>query len=298
MGAELQKVNKEASSEMKNALKNLDSLNNELKLDLMQSVLDAVGIADPTPISDGLSCLISLGRSDFIGAGLSLISIVPYVGDVVGKSAKASRFVAKTARLAKKIEGAIAIVEKLKADMLKKAASAVRKAREVVAKAKIAVTQKKCITCQKKAYSLTDNIFGTNLPTDGTWTGRVGDSIWHPDPKTVRGKELLEATKKEIKYKNGYPDFSEHVYKHNGKPVSVEIDMKGYAIKKGNTSKTTTDFKAANEAMRKIDPKWKEPKDYTWHHNEDGVTMELVHTDIHGNVPHTGGASIVKDPGY
>ena len=45
------------------------------------------------------------------------------------------------------------------------------------------------------------------------------------------------------------------------------------------------------------DPKWKRPKDMTWHHKEDGVTMQLVPKSIHGtgagaSTPHMGGASM------
>ena len=53
----------------------------DLALDLTQIGLDIAGIFDPTPISDGANTLISLGRGDWLGAGLSAISMIPYVGD-------------------------------------------------------------------------------------------------------------------------------------------------------------------------------------------------------------------------
>ncbi|MEK9150014.1 MAG: HNH endonuclease, partial [Candidatus Desantisbacteria bacterium] len=234
-------------------------------------------------------------------------------GDALGKTAKGIRLAAKTAKLKKKIEATTATIKKLKAaaretEVAKKAAAAVRKARIVVAKDKIAVKKKMCASCPKRGYSLTDDIFGTRLPTDGVWEnmdgtpGRIGASDWYPDLTTPRGKKILkEIGNKPIKYKNGHPDFSEYVYEHNGTLAKVEIDMQGYVgtiSKNDNVYEVTPDFNAANEAMRKIDPNWKKPKNYTWHHNEDGVTMELVPTAIHKNVPHTGGASIVTDPGY
>jgi len=37
------------------------------------------------------------------------------------------------------------------------------------------------------------------------------------------------------------------------------------------------------------------PKDYTWHHVEDGKTMQLVPTDIHDTFPHIGGASVIRN---
>ncbi len=36
------------------------------------------------------------------------------------------------------------------------------------------------------------------------------------------------------------------------------------------------------------------PEGYTWHHVEDGVTMQLVPTDLHESVSHTGGAAVKK----
>ena len=40
------------------------------------------------------------------------------------------------------------------------------------------------------------------------------------------------------------------------------------------------------------------PPGMTWHHNEDGVTMELVPSKLNNNVPHDGGASVVKSPEF
>ncbi len=60
----------------------------ELSLDLAQIAIDIAGIVDPTPISDGANTIISVARGDWLGAGLSLVSMVPYVGDL----AKAGKF--------------------------------------------------------------------------------------------------------------------------------------------------------------------------------------------------------------
>jgi len=58
-----------------------------LLLDLTQMGLAVAGVADPTPISDGLDGVISLFRGDLVGAGIAAVSIVPFVGDLakVGK---------------------------------------------------------------------------------------------------------------------------------------------------------------------------------------------------------------------
>lgn len=245
-------------------------------LDKFQMGLDGVGIFDPTPISDGVNAIISGFRGDWAGAGLSGISAFPYFGDLAGKGGKAGRFAAKAAALKKKIEATKALLNKLKYGGQKNAAAAVRAKRAAEA-------AKKCAKGKvKKNCTPASNRFGTKLPADekGTWSGEKGNSVFTPRD----GGPAVE-------YKNGYPDFSPHVYNHNGKPASVEIDMNG----------TSKDFTAANQEMRKIDPNWRQPEGYTWHHKEDGATMQLVPTKVNAT-PHTGGASIARDmkadPGY
>ncbi|MEM9056266.1 MAG: HNH endonuclease [Pseudomonadota bacterium] len=75
-----------------------------LLLDLGQLALDVVGLADPTPISDGANGLISLFRGDFLGAGLSAVSMIPYLGDAakLGKLGKWAETVAGVVELAAK----------------------------------------------------------------------------------------------------------------------------------------------------------------------------------------------------
>jgi len=75
----------------------------ELALDLVQIGLSIAGIFDPTPISDGVDGLISLFRGDFLGAGISVVSMVPYIGDAakLGKLGKFAETIAKAVDLAK-----------------------------------------------------------------------------------------------------------------------------------------------------------------------------------------------------
>lgn len=82
-------------------------------LDAVQTGLDAAGVADPTPISDGTNMVISLARAakepermgeHLFNAGVSAVSMVPYVGDLAkglkygGKAAKASKATKATAK--------------------------------------------------------------------------------------------------------------------------------------------------------------------------------------------------------
>jgi hypothetical protein len=73
--------------------------------------------------------------------------------------------------------------------------------------------------------------------------------------------------------KAGYPDFS-------------SVATKTVTIKRTGTRRG--DAAAANKAAGFE----KTPNGYTWHHHEDGTTMQLVPRDIHANTGHTGGFSL------
>ena len=59
-------------------------------LEITQLVLDLVGIVDPSGVSDAASGLISLFKGDWLGAGLSAMSMLP-VGDVLAKFPKLAK---------------------------------------------------------------------------------------------------------------------------------------------------------------------------------------------------------------
>ncbi len=69
--------------------------------DLAILVADLIGIFDPTPISDGVSGVMSLFKGDISGAGLSLAAMVPYAGDAFAKSAKFAKLLKRFEHLAK-----------------------------------------------------------------------------------------------------------------------------------------------------------------------------------------------------
>lgn len=69
--------------------RNIDENSNPMStLDKVALAADITGIVDPTPVSDGVSGLINLGQGNFVSAGLSVVSMVPYLGDAVGKPGK------------------------------------------------------------------------------------------------------------------------------------------------------------------------------------------------------------------
>ena len=72
-------------------------------LDLTQIGLSIAGIFDPTPVCDGLDGLISLLRGDRVGAAISAVSLIPYLGDAakIGKLHKFVNVVDRAADLAR-----------------------------------------------------------------------------------------------------------------------------------------------------------------------------------------------------
>ncbi|WP_077394954.1 HNH endonuclease [Clostridium saccharobutylicum] len=83
-------------------------------------------------------------------------------------------------------------------------------------------------------------------------------------------------------------------------PNGVEFTEEGFPDFSPYSTKTVTvdnlvgdayyDFIKANEAAGYDST----PEGYTWHHVEDGKTMELVPSDLHGAVRHTGGAALIR----
>ena len=54
------------------------------------------------------------------------------------------------------------------------------------------------------------------------------------------------------------------------------------------------DFKMANKAAGFGDSVNATPKGYTWHHDEDGMTMRLIPTDLHRAIGHDGGEKVIQ----
>lgn len=73
--------------------------------------------------------------------------------------------------------------------------------------------------------------------------------------------------------RNGFPDFS-----------SVSRNT----VQMPQTGNRAADFAAANRAAGLPST----PRGYTWHHHQDGRTMQLVPTDIHRATGHTGGVAL------
>lgn len=264
----------------------LFKLNKDLAFQLTQMGVDVAGIFDPTPTSDILGAGMSLASGDLIGAGLSLVSLIPYAGDALAKTAKGVRVLKKINNLRKQISAAIPLVNKARrlANLARKKIAAKIRAKLAKEAAEKVAKKANCKQCKEAG----ENLFGTQSPKKG-FKGDRGNSEWNPlDSDLTNAEEVKKAMNQfkdangnpieTIKFKDGYPDFSPFSKK------TVEIDMTGnYKL----------DFDAANKAADFPTT----PKDYTWHHVEDGTTMQLIPSAIN-KVPHKGGRAIVKDPNY
>lgn len=87
------------SSSSPGPIGSLTGAEQDLLLDLTQMALDLAGVIDPTPVSDGASMALSLGRGDYSGAAISGASMVPFIGDLA-KSAKLGRYLATIGKAA------------------------------------------------------------------------------------------------------------------------------------------------------------------------------------------------------
>ncbi|MEJ2046408.1 MAG: HNH endonuclease, partial [Reinekea sp.] len=77
----------------------------------------------------------------------------------------------------------------------------------------------------------------------------------------------------------GYPDFSEWI------PKGGRVELPD-----GQLGNHSSDFAKANELYRVKET----PTGYTWHHHQDGKTMELVPQNIHNATGHTGGVAVIN----
>lgn len=89
------------------ARREIEICQRELKELGLQTALDAAGFIDPTPTSDLLSAANSLRRKDYIGAGLTLLGVVPYLGDAIGKTAKGALIASRVASLKSRLARAL-----------------------------------------------------------------------------------------------------------------------------------------------------------------------------------------------
>ena len=147
---------------------------------------------------------------------------------------------------------------------------------------------------------LQDRAFNNRLPRSGEWSGESGNSTWTPNKDevpshaNVDGKTWDDILKDYgidgIPFKDGEPDFSEV------SRGTVEID--DFSTKRfgagGNFDQADAKLAEQKGCTLEDVQRWRAENDYTWHEKQDCKTMQKVPREIHHNVPHTGGISILK----
>lgn len=117
----------------------------------------------------------------------------------------------------------------------------------------------------------------SNSPDPGKWIEK-GGTVWTETDGTWVYKNKAGVT---VRYPDGYPDFSPHSVQEVDVP-----DLKGNHGKNPSGDFGKADAKAPNGAA-----------DYsknTWHHHQNGTTMQEVPRDIHNEFTHKGGVSNIK----
>ena len=102
-----------AMKEQAAAQAEIDAANKEIAWEAAKAAVDVAGLIDPTPISDTVGAVMALSDRDFWGAGLSIVSWIPYLGDAVAKPMKGTRAAAKIAKLMDKLAGLKGKLKKL-----------------------------------------------------------------------------------------------------------------------------------------------------------------------------------------
>jgi len=239
--------------------------------------VDAVGMVDPTPVADVIGAGMALSDGDWLGAGLSVVAaVVPFAGDAVAKGIKGTRAAKALAKL-----------DRLLAKRKARLADAVANTGKVKQAAQRKLRRKKAFGWEGPknpgdgghAPGAKKTAGGAarrnNQPDLKKWKEKGGTVRENPDgTKTFRRKDGVEVTYD----KDGFPDFAKH---RHPEVKDVEIEFTGDYYK---------DNKLADEAAG-ITEEMRISEKYTWHHHQDGKTMQLIKRNVHQDFFHTGGMS-------
>lgn len=222
--------------------------------------------------ADAASLGRSLWRGDWGGALLDAVGFIPVIGDGV----KGAKIADRLNTLRKSIDTLTSGV----ARGFNKTRDTALKHWDDVVKGNDAAYRRALAECSGSRACLEAAATKKGPQYGFTPTQNLGD--WHPP--TGRGDGIFTPHNggAPITYKNGFPDYSSHSV------ADVDIPM---------TGNRDIDNDLADQAMRAFDSNWEKPRRHTWHHHEDGVTMQLVPNSIHGvgsgaKSPHMGGAAL------
>ena len=154
---------------------------------------------------------------------------------------------------------------------------------------------------EEKLLIMESPVFKQCLPrTHGKWSGERGNSNWIPkgdfvpvnkktNPGSLKWSEIFKLYNiNNIKFKNNYPDFS---FISKG-----TVKVKDFCEDRDDNFDSADEMLALNRGCTKADVRrWRKQNKYTWHEREDCKTMDKVPALVHGNIPHSGGISIIKN---
>jgi len=257
-------------------------------------------------VVDVASAIGNAWTGNWADAGLDLFGLVPGWGDGAKAAVKGTRIARYGEKLVSQVAAAQRKVKALE-DHVRKSAAASKywSSKRGEAYRKLQEDLRKCNSkaCkQKKIDEFKNGGKYKNIPRGGKWAGEPGNSKWTPDAGSNAEKALKDYGQDGIAYKNGKPDFSPFMKKGpDGQPIQTRISNMQGDLARGPNG----DVGQAVAPLKEKYGGWSKTANedgFTWHHNEDTSTMQLVDSRIHntseGGGAHSGGASAVNDPAY
>lgn len=120
------------------------------------------------------------------------------------------------------------------------------------------------------------------LPRAGHWSGAPGDSFFVFDDSSLPI----------IRYVNGHPDFTNHVFKHDSGVLAEALIQGDCDLSKTDNARLKSDMRAADVEMARKVKGWERPAGFTWHHQwVDGtgkMQMVLIKSNLHAAATHKG----------
>ena len=244
-----------------------------------EAVHDALDIAGSITgygdICDAVNAVLYLTEGDYINAGRSALSIIPGA-DAFTKTGKASKVLGNGI-----VESGLKHLDYV-ADGIKKLVKKADDAIDLEKHLPKKLLTEEAETFAKKADKVADDVVEDAAKAIKGSTGSDLDGVRIINKKYA-GKtfelsgDLGKKYPKGVNFSNeGFPKFESYSIKK----VTIN-NLEGDAY---------YDFIKANEVAGYSST----PTGYTWHHVEDGKTMLLVPSDLHGAVRHTGGASLIR----
>lgn len=140
---------------------------------------------------------------------------------------------------------------------------------------------------------------GDHLPAEGNghWEGERGEGTWYPPEEKIPGKNNPDnLTWEELLDKYGL----DGIQFENGEPDLKDVSREEVTIEDFSTNRSDNFDKAdkATAENRGCTPEevaqWRKEHGYTWHEMKDMKTMQKVPSDLHNNIPHSGGIANAK----